>query len=166
MKQSVYHRGQKIKKSCVPCCNMAAVQSEVVIMRYKTRKLLSIFFILNIILTGICFDNFKTDHLQTASFSSERPARLQARSMHMPDTAACTAEMLAGSSVTVHQQAISDNKRSKEYTGLLIPVYCPSKECGPLPAFSMTAGFIPSDQNSNSAVLLCYIHDKDGKKKF
>jgi hypothetical protein len=130
-------------------------------MRDKSRNIISVVIILYMILSSVCFDDFKADALVYPSDGNES-TQISIESCIKEDV--CTVEMLGTTQeVLLCQQNVSGNSELHRKSELLY--FLSMAAILLLFKFCIPVNVSTSENVGNLTEIILFIHNKDGKKK-
>lgn len=130
----------------------------------KKQQFISVVLIICIILTGICFDNIEMDCFDAFKNNTTSSPNVWADDECVLDIDACTAEMLGTRNTVLSQQVAFKSLNNIKYSRLLYSLFVGNSYVQNLSSFNATSKLVSLRSETNFAVILSFIHDKDGKK--
>jgi hypothetical protein len=137
-----------------------------VVISLKGKGIVSIILMLYLILSSVCFDDFKTGDLACLSDVKNESAQIVAEGYGSIKEDMCTAEMLGtAQAILLYHQTLTRNSEILRKSELLFLGFMAIAVLQlPFKSFiSVNALFF--EDNVDLTELIHYIHNKDGKKK-
>lgn len=127
--------------------------------------MISFILALSMLFSGMCFENVKADSSFVYPSMQEQKADVILHSAGISSEEACTTEMLGIRSISSIRQYVSRRVQSRKDAKVVVEFLYEDSQLYLCSGFFAAAGSVAFPKLCSGAVVLNYIHNKDGKKR-
>ncbi len=134
-------------------------------MRRAGKHIVSFILALSMLFSGMCFENVKADSSLVYPSMQEQKADVILHSADISSEEACTTEMLGIRGISSIRQYVGRRVQSRKDAKAVLEFSYENSQLHLYSGFYAAAGSIAFPKLCSGAVVLNYIHNKDGKKR-